>query len=163
MMPFPLTVALGLCTAFVAARSRRASEAATGQDLELLRAPPARFLRFPSLLGPRRADEILRSTALRAPLLEPSTVTGNVYNHRRSSVLWRGEDVAPDVAERLRSMAPELASHLGVPPFPIGELETQVTVSQDGDYFRRHDDNGSPSPGSTTSTAIHDRSSAVSW
>lgn len=95
-------------------------------------------------MGPRRSAAILEETARRAHELAPSTVTGNVADYRRSNVIWQGQTVAPDVADRLRAMAPELARVLGVAPFAVGEVETQVTVSRDGDFFKEHDDNGSP-------------------
>lgn len=140
MMPLGLTLALGLCAMLVQrSRARR-----LGPDPAFLAAPPARLLRYPSLMGPRRASDILYASALHADALEPSTTTGNVLDYRRSKLLWHGEAVAPDLAERMRAMAPECAEMLGIAPFPMGELETQVTVSSGGDYFKRHDDNGSP-------------------
>lgn len=142
MLPLPLNVALGLCTAITRAAENRALGG--GEPHPIASAPTARLLRFPSFLGPRRAQEILRGCALRAGDFQPSTVTGNLADYRRSQVLWRGEEIAPDVAERVWAITPELGRLLDVSPFPIGEIETQVTVSRAGDYFRRHDDNGSP-------------------
>ena len=145
MLPLPLNIMLGISTALSRATTRQIGQRMTGGEPHPIdTAPTARLLRFPSLLGPRRAAEILHASALRAGEFQPSTVTGNLLDYRKSQVLWRGEDVAPDVAERVRAIAPELARLLAVPPFPIGEIETQVTVSRGGDYFRRHDDNGSP-------------------
>ena len=140
LLPLPLTIALGLCTLFVAHRRARGSSA----EPAIASAPPPRLVRFTAFMGPQRASDILYGTALRSPQMEASTVTGDVADYRRSRLLWRGEDVAPDVTARVRAMAPDLARMLGIAPFSVGEVETQVTVSGPGDYFKRHDDNGSP-------------------
>ena len=42
----------------------------------------------------------------------------------------------------MRARLPELCARLDVRPFPVGEIEAQLTVHNDGDYFRVHSDNG---------------------
>lgn len=140
LMPTSVGLGLALCTA-LAAHGRRSTAASSSPAVI---APPARFLRFPSFLGTRRAAEILHSTALRTRELTPSTVTGNVADYRRSNLLWRGDTIAPDVIARVRALAPGMMRLLRVAPFTPGEIESQVTVSSDGDFFKKHDDCGSP-------------------
>ena len=125
--------------AVLGAARRRAVQAA-----QVAAPVPARLIRFPGLLGPYRNAQVFASTIARDPDLQPSTVTGGVDGYRRSQVLWHGEEVAPDISVLVREMAPALCRALGVAPFPIGTVENQVTVSRGGDFFKEHDDNGSP-------------------
>ncbi|NJP88837.1 hypothetical protein HCN51_05090 [Nonomuraea sp. FMUSA5-5] len=42
--------------------------------------------------------------------------------------------------ERIKQQLEEVMARLGHPAFPLGEIELQVTASNDGDYFRMHRD-----------------------
>jgi hypothetical protein len=47
--------------------------------------------------------------------------------------------------DHIRQALPPALAHMKSPSFPVGEIELQVAVSSDGDYFRMHRDSGEDS------------------
>lgn len=74
----------------------------------------------------------------------PSTVSTGDTSYRRSEVLYDAGLTGELVKEQVRSLVPAVLPLLGIEPFPIGEVEGQITASGDGAYFHRHNDSGSP-------------------
>lgn len=59
---------------------------------------------------------------------------------RRARVLTDLGDFRPKFEERLREALSPVLSQLKMEPFPVGEIEIQLTASGDGDFFRMHKD-----------------------
>jgi len=76
-------------------------------------------------------------------VISPAANAGVIdYEHRRSRVLMdigKYEDV---IVERIKSVLPLVLARLGMEEFPIVSVESQITASNDGDFFREHPDNG---------------------
>ena len=60
---------------------------------------------------------------------------------RRSRVRYDEPTVLALFEERLRAYADTIFERLRMPPFPIRRLEVQLTATNDGEYFRVHNDN----------------------
>jgi predicted 2-oxoglutarate/Fe(II)-dependent dioxygenase YbiX len=102
----------------------------------------ARYVRFDRVLGSPGKTRLLEDALSRAADLVPSRVIGDRPDHRRSRVLDKPGDLAASLVARVRQLVPELCERLEVDPFPLGRIEAQLTVHNDGDYFRPHTDNG---------------------
>ena len=102
---------------------------------------PARYVRFTEVLGVAAKTRLLDEAIARAPERAPSRVTSNIPDYRRSRVVNRPGDLAADLVDRVRDRLPELCARLDVAPFPIGDIEAQLTVHSEGDYFHVHTDN----------------------
>ena len=105
---------------------------------------PPRHLHFTSVLGERQRQILFDRIAARMSELRPSDVTGADKSYRRSHVLYHARDLAPEFVDAIGASAPSFAHALGVPPFARDDVEAQLTVSSGGDYFKAHNDNGSP-------------------
>jgi Rps23 Pro-64 3,4-dihydroxylase Tpa1-like proline 4-hydroxylase len=101
----------------------------------------ARYTCLRDVLGAEAKTRLLDAAIASVPELAPSRVTTNIQGHRRSRVRSRAGDLAADLVARVRAKLPELCARLDVAPFPVGEIEAQLTVHQDGDYYRVHADN----------------------
>lgn len=64
--------------------------------------------------------------------------------YRRSQVATDLEPVWDIFDAPLHGLLPALRSELDVAHFPLGSVERQLTVSRDGDFFRRHEDEHQP-------------------
>jgi hypothetical protein len=64
--------------------------------------------------------------------------------YRRSQVAPDLEEIWGLLDERLRGLLPIVRSELGIPHFELGWVERQMTVSRDGDFFKRHTDEHHP-------------------
>lgn len=65
------------------------------------------------------------------------------YEHRRSRVLTALERYEGLLIGRINMVLPQVLQKLGMTKFDIAGVETQITASNDGDFFRFHSDNGS--------------------
>ena len=65
------------------------------------------------------------------------------YDYRRSRVLMELGAQEEMILARVKSALPLVVEKLGMQEFNISGIEAQITASNDGDFFRLHDDNGS--------------------
>jgi len=85
----------------------------------------------------------------------PSTVSTGDATYRRSEVLFDLGDWAELIREKVAALIPAVLPALGIPPFEVGMIEAQITVTGDGGYFRRHNDNGSPDTASRVLSYVY--------
>jgi SM-20-related protein len=111
----------------------------TPEQLSLVR---ARHVRYVDLLGAAEKARLLDRVIARAADLAPSRVGGPIREHRRSRVVDRPEELTAALVRRVRELVPQLCEQLEVAPFLVGQIEAQITVHNDGDYYRVHTDNG---------------------
>ena len=75
--------------------------------------------------------------------------------YRRSRLLPGVDGIGVDFETRLREIVPEVFAHFGMAmPAELG-FEKQLTAHNDGEYFRMHNDNGSPSTASRLLTYVY--------
>jgi Rps23 Pro-64 3,4-dihydroxylase Tpa1-like proline 4-hydroxylase len=89
---------------------------------------------------------LARSTALdQRQSFTESSVTTNEPNFRKSTVLWRQHYAELDTqfVARLTALLPHIRAVLPMLP-EAPTVELQMTSHGDGQYFKRHTDNGSP-------------------
>jgi len=75
-------------------------------------------------------------------VINPHNNFGSVdYEHRRSKVLFDIGDFHPVFVDRIYSYLPTIFRRLDILPFQVKNIETQITVTGDGGYFKMHNDN----------------------
>jgi SM-20-related protein len=62
--------------------------------------------------------------------------------YRRSRVLFDVGHYRDVFIERILTHLPRVLSGLGHPQFSVSEVEVQLTATNNGEFFRRHNDNG---------------------
>jgi Rps23 Pro-64 3,4-dihydroxylase Tpa1-like proline 4-hydroxylase len=121
-------------------------------SVEVLEAPEnvrAQCVVLDEFLAPHELDELMRFTLQResdfqvSEVISPGGDTDVIdYNHRRSRVLMdlgKHHDV---IVKRIRGVLPQVLERLGIEEFPVTWVETQITASNDGDFFHMHSDDG---------------------
>ena len=68
--------------------------------------------------------------------------SGIDYEYRRSRVLMDLGAHQTLILNRIQAALPLVMQKLGSEVFPITRIEAQMTASNDGDFFRHHNDNG---------------------
>ena len=99
-------------------------------------------------LAPQELQELTRYTLdheheFRVSQVISPGVDGGVIDpeYRRSRVLMDLGKYSELIFERIQSVLPRVLKKLNTDAFPITRLETQITASNDGDFFRHHSDN----------------------
>jgi Rps23 Pro-64 3,4-dihydroxylase Tpa1-like proline 4-hydroxylase len=59
------------------------------------------------------------------------------------------------ILQRIKSVLPTVLERLGMEEFPIASVEAQITASNDGDFFRSHNDNGDAKVASRQLTFVY--------
>jgi len=115
---------------------------------------PAQCVVLDEFLAPQELEELARFTLEHeadfsaSEVVSPGTDGGIVggiinYEHRRSRVLMDLGQHQDVMLERIKAALPQVLSKLGMEEFSIADVESQVTASNDGDFFHFHSDNGS--------------------
>jgi len=126
------------------------AEAGSGSSVSLLDKPdslPAQCVVLDEFLAPQQLKELIAYTLQHETDFETSEVISPAdngivdYDHRRSRVLMETGKHGGVILERIRSVFPLVLARLGMEDFPITSVETQITASNDGDFFRVHHDN----------------------
>ncbi|MEP0760961.1 2OG-Fe(II) oxygenase [Trichocoleus sp. DQ-A2] len=59
-------------------------------------------------------------------------------------VLYYFPEFSELVVNRIKAILPNVFRKLGIPSFKVSDIESQLTSHNDGNYFKIHNDNGSP-------------------
>ena len=109
---------------------------------------PAQCVLLEEFLAPEELQELMQETLARemefqiSEVIAPGAPGGITdFEHRRSRVLMDLGKRRDNFLDRLQSSLPRVIRKLGQDPFRISHVETQITASNDGDFFRCHSDN----------------------
>lgn len=72
----------------------------------------------------------------------PSGVSDSKEDYRHSFVLNPPDEISRKMVNRIRAAMPEVIPRLKMAPFPVTQIECQVTANTDGSFFRVHTDSG---------------------
>jgi len=98
------------------------------------------------LQGEEKEKLITYSLAKQSNFVATGPLTNTSYHpdHRQSWVLHHFPEFSEFFLHRLRKAIPYVLSKLGMQLFPIAGIEVQLTAHNDNNYFRLHNDNGTP-------------------
>lgn len=72
-----------------------------------------------------------------------------------SRVLFELGEFRDLFTERIFAFLPQIMAGLELPWFPVADLEIQLTATNNGEFFRRHNDNGTESLSSRLITFVY--------
>jgi len=124
--------------------ARRATVQAPLQSLAEGSVAKSPYVLLENFLEPALHAELISYVGEREKDFVPSTVSTADSDYRRSMVLHEFAKFSEEIRNRVRALAPRLAEGFGMGELSIADIESQLTASNDGDYFRLHNDNGSP-------------------
>jgi Rps23 Pro-64 3,4-dihydroxylase Tpa1-like proline 4-hydroxylase len=89
-------------------------------------------------------------------VLSPGVTGGAIdYEQRRSRVLMGLGGHEKVITDRLLTCLPQVLRKWGRDPFAISRIESQITASNHGDFFRCHSDDGMPEVASREITFVY--------
>lgn len=108
---------------------------------------PVPFVRIEGFLAPAERDFLLKTAQEQQDRLEMSWIEdgeGQYNPEKRSSwVLSKKLDpLIPWFLARVKEALPAVLPRLQVVPFPVGEVELQMTVHRSGGFYKIHQDTG---------------------
>jgi SM-20-related protein len=109
---------------------------------------PIPFAVFDEFLVAEEWHKLLHYTAERGPDFDSTRVVGADGLHqidrsyRRSRVLFDLGEFRDLFRDRVFTFLPQVLDALEYPSFPVSDFEIQLTATNNGEFFRRHNDNG---------------------
>jgi Rps23 Pro-64 3,4-dihydroxylase Tpa1-like proline 4-hydroxylase len=99
-------------------------------------------------LAPAELEELMAYTLAcedqfqLSEIISPEAGGSVDFEYRRSRALLDLDKHRDVIVSRIHSAMPEILGKLGHEPFETTRVEAQITASNDGDFFRWHNDNG---------------------
>ena len=109
---------------------------------------PAHCVILEEFLPPQELENLIQDTLRHESEFHLSEVVspgvnggGTDFEHRRSRVLLNIGRHGAALAASVKECLPRILPKLGHDTFPVSRVEAQITASNDGDFFRWHNDN----------------------
>lgn len=83
-----------------------------------------------------------------------STSTGDA-DYRRSMILYSFPEFSNLIVNRIQAIIPDVLRELRISPFPVADIEVQLTAHNNGNYYKVHNDNGSPDTATREFTYVY--------
>ncbi len=105
---------------------------------------PSAYAQIENFLTPQQWQELLAFVmAEEANFVPTSTSTGDL-DYRKSKILYQFPKFSQLMIQRVGQIFPHVMTYLKKPQFKLNTIECQLTMHNDGNYYRIHNDNGSP-------------------
>jgi Rps23 Pro-64 3,4-dihydroxylase Tpa1-like proline 4-hydroxylase len=130
-------------------------EVAQAPDPVVVNSP--RYLVIDDFLSPDEYRDMLDFALSQEERFESGTVVGKQSPHRQNKVIMNFDETAHSrlLCNRLLTCLPVFARELKMPLFPVGRVESQLTASNDGHYYRVHADAGDQGTDDRTLTCVY--------
>jgi Rps23 Pro-64 3,4-dihydroxylase Tpa1-like proline 4-hydroxylase len=115
----------------------------------------SRYRLVENFLDAKEHEALLRFAVTEEARFVDATVSTNDTDYRRSKVLYDIPRYSRLFREKVAALAPQLMRDFAIAPFTIADIECQMTAHNDGNYFRRHNDNGSPDTATRTISYVY--------
>lgn len=101
------------------------------------------YVHIYNFLDPWDFHNILQYSIAHQSEFTPTTTSTGKPDYRRSKVLHNPPDDFVAMVREREAVLWTAAKTLGVAKFPIARFEAQITASNDGDFYKVHNDSGS--------------------
>lgn len=113
------------------------------------------YLQIDNFLTPEEQDQLLNYVLREESAFTSTSTSTNDNDYRRSMVLYSFSKFSDLIINRIKAILPDVFRKLGLPPFSISQIESQLTAHNDGNYYKVHNDNGSPDTASRELTYVY--------
>ena len=115
----------------------------------------APYFQIPAFLAAEEARSILTFALENRGNYQPSSVTDDNVKHRDSRVLYHLAEAGELLEKRLREILPRAMAFMDMENPGDMTFESQLTAHNNGQYYRVHNDNGSPTTATRFLTYVY--------
>ncbi|MEM1172373.1 MAG: 2OG-Fe(II) oxygenase [Cyanobacteria bacterium P01_H01_bin.35] len=115
----------------------------------------SRYLLIENFLTNSETQQLLNYIFQRKSDFVPTTTSTKAENYRRSLVLHSFPKFRELIVKRIQEIFPDVLNQLSIPVFSIGEIESQLTAHNDNNFYKIHNDNGSPDTATRVLTYVY--------
>lgn len=116
---------------------------------------PSPYVQMDQFLTVAEHQSLLQSAIQQESAFVPTQTTTDTPDYRQSMILPNLEGLADRVLERIEQVLPDVLQRLNLPVFTASEIEVQLTAHNDGNYYKLHNDSGSPDTATRELTYVY--------
>ncbi|MCS6959777.1 MAG: 2OG-Fe(II) oxygenase [Pseudanabaenaceae cyanobacterium SKYGB_i_bin29] len=105
---------------------------------------PSVYAQIENFLTHAQWQELLEFVYTQESNFVPTSTTTGESDYRRSMILYHFPRFSDLMLQRVKQIYPHVLTYLQHPYFEVSTIECQLTMHNDGNYYRIHNDNGSP-------------------
>jgi len=113
------------------------------------------YVQIDNFLTVEEHKRLLNYVLQQEPAFVPTSTSTGDLDYRRSMILYSFPEFSQLIVNRIHAILPDVFRKLNLSPFPIAEIEAQLTSHNDGNYYKIHNDNGSPDTATREFTYVY--------
>lgn len=113
------------------------------------------YIQIDNFLSPEEHQRLIKYVLANESAFVPTNTSTNDTNYRRSMVLYSFPEFSELIVNKIQTIFPDIVSKLDIPSFKISQIESQLTSHNDGNYYKIHNDNGSPATATRELTYVY--------
>lgn len=113
------------------------------------------YVQIDNFLTAEEHQRLLNYVFQRESAFVPTSTSTGDLDYRRSMILHSFPEFSQLVINRIQAILPDVFRKLKLSSFPIAEIEAQLTSHNDGNYYKTHNDNGSPDTATREFTYVY--------
>ncbi len=116
----------------------------------------AQYIQFDNFLATEEHQQLLNYALSTQSKFISSSTTDNRNDYRKSKLVYHPDaNLLQFLTNRIYAVLPEVLQKLGLSPFTVARMDTQLTSSNDGEFYKVHDDNSSETTATRQLTYVY--------
>jgi SM-20-related protein len=115
----------------------------------------SRYAQIDNFLTATEKNKLIKYVLAKESQFVTTSTSTNAEDYRRSMVLHSFPEFSELMVNRIKAILPDVLRKLNLPSFTIGEIEAQLTMHNDNNFYKLHNDSGSPDTASRFFTYVY--------
>ena len=104
----------------------------------------SRYAQIDNFLTAAEKNKLIKYVLAKESEFVTTSTSTNAEDYRRSMVLHSFPEFSEMMVNRIKAILPDVLRKLNIPSFGLGEIEAQLTMHNDNNFYKLHNDSGSP-------------------
>ena len=104
----------------------------------------SRYAQIDNFLTAAEKNKLIKYVLAKESAFVTTSTSTNADDYRRSMVLHSFPEFSELIINRIKAILPDVLRKLNLPSFSVGDIEAQLTMHNDNNYYKLHNDSGSP-------------------
>jgi SM-20-related protein len=104
----------------------------------------SRYAQIDNFLTAAEKNKLIKYVLAKESQFVTTSTSTNADDYRRSMVLHSFPEFSELMVNRIKAILPDVLRKLNIPSFALGEIEAQLTMHNDNNFYKLHNDSGSP-------------------
>ncbi|MEG4286977.1 2OG-Fe(II) oxygenase [Microcoleus sp. A006_D1] len=104
----------------------------------------SRYAQIDNFLTAAEKNKLIKYVLAKESEFVSTSTSTNAEDYRRSMVLHSFPEFSELMVNRIKAILPDVLRKLNLPSFALGDIEAQLTLHNDNNFYKLHNDSGSP-------------------